>query len=450
MPRTLGFPEIATRALALMLLAALPACSGAGSLLPGHRTPSAVAPSSRSSSDTATGMPGDTATGMPGDTATGMPGDTATGMPGDTATGMPGDTATGMPGDTATGMPGDTATGMPGTKLGCAGVPPAGSANCTVLINTAIAANPNPALPPSLIAGLHPADLQSAYALPAQNAGTTVAVVAAYDAPAVESDLAVYRAAFGLPACTTANGCFRKVDQRGQSAYPAPDAGWAQEISLDVEMVSAACPRCSIILVEADSSLMDDLGAGVDTAVALGAKVVGNSYYAPEWSAQSGEDVHYRHPGVAITAASGDRGYPSYPAVSPYVTAVGGTTLARSGGGWNESAWKYGGHGCSAYVKRPAWQNVPCKTRSGVDVAAVADPQTGVSMFDAQAGGWLVAGGTSVGAPLIAGAYALSGTPAGPWYSYSYARRGSFHPLTTQGRYTYATGLGSPNGVGGL
>ena len=449
MPRTLGLPDFATRALALILLAALPACSGAGSLLPGHRASGAAA-SSRSASDTASGMPADTATGMPADTATGMPADTATGMPADTATGMPADTATGMPADTATGMPADTATGMPATNLGCPGVPPAGSANCTVLINTAVAADPNPALPAGLIHGLHPADLQSAYNLPVQNPGMTVAVVAAYDDPAAESDLAVYRAAFGLPACTTANGCFRKVDQRGQTAYPAPNAGWAEEISLDLDMVSAACPRCSILLVEANSTLMDDLGAGVDTAVALGAKVVSNSYYAPEWSAESGEDVHYRHPGVAITAASGDRGYPSYPAVSPYVTAVGGTTLARAGGGWNESAWKYGGHGCSAYVKRPAWQSVPCKTRSGVDVAAVADPQTGVSIFDAQAGGWLVAGGTSAGAPLIAGAYALSATPAGPWYSYSYARRNAFHPLTTQGRYTYATGLGSPNGVGGL
>jgi hypothetical protein len=437
--RGLAAPTVRTFAIASIV--ALAACSGAGSILP-HRAADATAAHGRTAADTAMGMPGDTAMGMPGDTAMGMPGDTAMGMPGDTAMGMPG--------DTAMGMPGEDANGLPGAQFACTGLPSAGSATCTLAINRNVPAVPNPGLAAPLIAGLHPADLQAAYGLPSQNAGTVVAIVDAYDHPTAESDLAVYRATFGLPPCTADNGCFRKVDQRGNGAYPAPNAGWAQEIALDLDMVSAACPRCSILLVEANSALMDDLGAGVDTAVRLGAKIVSNSYYAPEWSAQSGEDVHYRHPGVAITASSGDRSYPTYPAVSPYVTAVGGTSLARSGGAWNETAWKYAGHGCSQYVKRPAWQSIPCKTRSGVDVAAVADPQTGVSMFDAQAGGWLVAGGTSVGAPLIAGAYALSGTPAGPWYSYSYARRNFFHPLTTDGRYTYATGLGSPNGVGGL
>jgi hypothetical protein len=431
-------------------MAALAACSGAGAL-PAHKAPVSVAPQGRTASDTMQGLPGDTMQGLPGDTAQGMPGDTMQGLPGDTMQGLPGDTMQGLPGENMQGLPGENMQGLPGALFGCPGLPPAGSANCTIAINQNAVPVADPKLPPSLIAGFHPADLQAAYALPAQNAGGVVAIVDAFDHPTAESDLAVYRTAFGLPPCTTDNGCFRKVDQRGGRAYPAPNAGWAEEIALDLDMVSAACPRCSILLVEANSALMDDLGAGVDTAVALGAKVVSNSYYAPEWSAQDGEDVHYRHPGVAITASSGDRGYPSYPATSAYVTAVGGTSLARGGGGgWNESAWKYGGHGCSAYVRRPVWQSVPCKTRSGVDVAAVADPQTGVSMFDAQAGGWLVAGGTSVGAPLIAGAYALSGTPAGPWYSYSYARRASFHPLTTQGRYTFATGLGSPNGVGGL
>src|SRR5437660_723290 len=137
-------------------------------------------------------------------------------------------------------------------------------------------------------------------------------------------------------------------------------------------MVSAACPRCSILLVETNSALMDDLGAGVDTAVGQGAKIVSNSYYAPEWSGESAEEVHYRHPGVALTASSGDRGYPSYPATSAWVTAVGGTSLTRTGGTFSESAWKYAGHGCSAQIKRPVWQTVPCKSRSGVDVAAAA------------------------------------------------------------------------------
>ncbi|MEA2785967.1 MAG: hypothetical protein QOF71_2071 [Candidatus Eremiobacteraeota bacterium] len=444
------------RALTILTIATLSACSGAGTLP--AQVHSAIAPQSHRASDVAVAQPGDTMQGLPGDTMQGLPGDTAVGMPGDNMQGLPGDTMQGLPGENMQGLPGDNMQGLPGENMqglpgatfGCPGVPPAGSAKCTIAVNQNVPPVPDANLSPAFIPGLHPADLQAAYSLPTQNAGQVVAIVDAFDSPAAESDLAVYRSAFGLPPCTTSNGCFRKVDQRGGTAYPQPNTGWAQEIALDLDMVSAVCPRCSILLVESNSALMDDLGAGVDTAVALGAKIVSNSYYAPEWSGESAEEVHYRHPGVALTASSGDRGYPSYPATSAWVTAVGGTSLARSGGSWNETAWKYAGHGCSTYVSRPSWQSVSCKKRSGVDVAAVADPQTGVSVFDTAAGGWLVAGGTSVGAPLIAAAYALSGTPAGPWYSYSYARRAFFHPLTTAGRYTLATGLGSPNGVGGL
>ncbi len=448
MPDVRRTPTPIAQGLVILAIAALAACSSGGALP--ARPASQLAPQSRHAADAAQGQPGDNMQGLPGDNMQGLPGDTATGMPGDNMQGLPGDNMQGLPGDNMQGLPGENMQGLPGALFGCPGVPAAGSAKCTIAVNQNVPPGPDPNTPPALIKGLHPADLQAAYGLPSQNAGQVVAIVDAFDSPTAESDLAVYRTAFGLPPCTTQNGCFRKVDQHGQSAYPAPDPGWAEEIALDLDMVSAACPRCSILLVEANSALMDDLGASVDTAVALGARVVSNSYYAPEWSAQSGEDVHYRHPGVAITASSGDRGYPSYPAVSPYVTAVGGTTLTGGGGAWNESAWKYAGHGCSQYVRRPGWQSITCKTRSGVDVAAVANPQTGVSVFDGPAGGWLVAGGTSVGAPLIAATYALSGTPAGPWYSYSYARRGFFHPLTTNSRYTFATGLGSPNGTDGF
>jgi subtilase family protein len=445
------------RALPILAIAALSACSGPAAM-PARMLPGVVAPQSHRASDVAVAQPGDTMQGLPGDNMQGLPGDTAVGMPGENMQGLPGDTMQGLPGENMQGLPGDNMQGLPGENMqglpgasfGCPGIPPAGSAKCTIAINQNVPPVPDPNLSPAFIPGFHPADLQAAYSLPTQNAGQVVAIVDAFDSPTAESDLAVYRSAFGLPPCTTGNGCFRKVDQRGGSAYPAANTGWAQEIALDLDMVSAVCPRCSILLVESNSALMDDLGAGVDTAVALGAKVVSNSYYAPEWSGESAEEVHYRHPGVALTASSGDRGYPSYPATSAWVTAVGGTSLTRNGGSWNETAWKYAGHGCSAYVARPSWQSVSCKKRSGVDVAAVADPQTGVSVFNAPAGGWLVAGGTSVGAPLIAGAYALSGTPAGPWYSYSYGRRFFFNPLTTTGRYTMATGLGSPKGVGGL
>jgi subtilase family serine protease len=359
------------------------------------------------------------------------------------------ESATGLPGESATGLPGESATGLPGSNFACTGIPAPGSASCTVAINLNAPAVPNLGQPASLIAGLHPADLQSAYGLVSDEAGGTVAVVDAYDDPLAEADLAVYRLAFGLPACTGVNGCFRKLNEFGaQGGYPAPNSAWSEEIALDLEMVSAACPKCSIVLVEAKSALLDDLGTAVDSAVAAGAKAVGNSYYAVEWSTETDEDVHYRHAGVAMTASSGDRGYATYPAASQYVTAVGGTSLARSGSGWSQSAWEYTGHGCSAYIGRPAWQRgTTCRTRSAVDVAAVANPQTGVATYATQAGGWVVAGGTSVGAPLVAAAYALSGRPESP--SYSYLRPYAFTPIGGSG-YQSITGLGSPLGLAGL
>jgi subtilase family serine protease len=367
----------------------------------------------------------------------------------DSATGLPGESATGLPGESATGLPGESATGLPGANFSCAGLPQPGNADCTIAINVNIAPTANPAQPASLIAGLHPADLQSAYGLPARGASGTVAIVDAYDDPLAESDLATYRLAFGLPACTTANGCFTKLNQRGvKGSYPAANSAWSEEIALDLDMVSAACPSCSIVLVEADSALLDNLGAAVDTAVAAHATAVSNSYYAIEWSSESGEDVHYRHSGVAMTASSGDRGYATYPAASQYVTAVGGSSLARKGSGWSESPWEYTGHGCSAYIARPAWQHgTSCGTRAAVDLAAVADPATGVATYATQAGGWVVAGGTSVGAPLIAAAYVLSGRPESP--SFSYARPFAFLPIGGSG-YQSITGLGAPSGIEGL
>jgi subtilase family serine protease len=350
------------------------------------------------------------------------------------------------------------ASALPGATLPC-GFPPHAAAHhhpnpatCPVAINVHHPGIRNPHQPVSAIPGLHPSDVARAYALPARASGTTVAVVDAYDDRQAERDLNVYRTRFGLPPCTTANGCFKKVNQQGLSgAYPHSNRAWSQEIALDVEMVSAVCPHCSILLVEANSASIDDLGAGVDEAVALGARVVSNSYYTTEWDGEASEDAHYNHPGVAITASSGDRAAPFYPAASPYVTAVGGTSLVGKPGAWSETAWPYAGSGCSAYEPLPSFQaGIPCTTRSAVDMAVVADPQTGVAIFATQAGGWVVAGGTSVGAPVIAAAYALSGNPTGP--AYSYANRGGFHaiPPAAPGGYDTATGLGSPYGITGL
>jgi subtilase family serine protease len=359
-------------------------------------------------------------------------------------------TPTALPGSTPTALPGSTPTALPGATLGCDLTFEADQANCTIAINTNVPAVSDPTTPASLLPGLHPADLQNRYALPVKRAGGTVAIVDAYDDPVAESDLAVYRTAYGLPPCTSSNGCFTKLNEQGQpAAYPSANAGWDEEISLDLDMVSAACPNCKIVLVEASSPSFDDLGAAVDMASSLHPIAISNSYYGPEWPGETAYDVHYDHPGIAMTVSGGDQQSTFYPAVSPYVTSVGGTSLSGSSGAWNESAWSYTAQGCSAYEVKPAWQSKNgCKeSRSMNDMSAVADPQTGVSMYDSTAGGWLVAGGTSVAAPLIAAAYALSGNPQGP--SYSYSHRSAFHDIPPVG-YDWPTGLGSPNGVGGL
>ncbi|MYS24456.1 physarolisin II. Serine peptidase. MEROPS family S53 [Streptomyces sp. DvalAA-14] len=321
-------------------------------------------------------------------------------------------------------------------------------------------------------AGYGPADLLSAYALPADGgSGATVAVVDAYDNPDAEADLATYRSTFGLPACGSADGCFRKVGQDGSAtALPAPDRAWSEEISLDLDMVSAICPRCRILLVEASTSAIDDLGTAVNTAVSLGAGYVSNSYGGGESAADSSFDSRFfDHPGVAITASAGDAGYGAeYPAASQYVTAIGGTTLTRdaSARGWGETAWAGSGSGCTSWDPKPAWQqDAGCAGRTISDVSAVADPSTGVAVYDTYGGdtGWEVFGGTSVAAPLIASVYALAGTPPTGSYpaSFPYAHPAALNDAaggsngscagsylcTGLPGYDGPTGLGTPAGT---
>jgi subtilase family serine protease len=320
--------------------------------------------------------------------------------------------------------------------------------------------------------GLGPSSLQSAYNLPSSTAGSgrTVAIIDAYDDPNAESDLAVYRAQYGLPACTTANGCFKKVDQTGGTNYPRGDGGWAEEISLDLDMVSAACPNCKILLVEAKSATMTNLGTAVNTAVSLGAKYVSNSYGGSESSSDPTYDsTYFNHPGVAITVSSGDNGYGNeYPASSKYVTAVGGTSLktASNSRGWTETVWSGAGSGCSKYDSKPSWQtDSGCANRTVADVSAVADPNTGVAVYDTYriGTGWMVFGGTSASAPLIASVYALAGAPSSGSYpaSFPYAHSSSLYDVTSGSNgscsgsylctggtgYDGPTGLGTPNGV---
>lgn len=304
----------------------------------------------------------------------------------------------------------------------------------TVVPNLATNALPN---------GFGPADLRSAYGLTTTgSAAMTVAIVDAFDDPQAESDLATYRSTFSLPACTTANGCFRKVNQSGQaSPLPRTDTGWAGEISLDLDMVSAICPDCHILLVEANNPSTTNLGTAVNTAANLGAKFVSNSYGGPENGFENNSDASYfNHPGVVITASTGDNGFGvSYPASGKGVTAVGGSSLTRdtSTRGWSETVWNGAGSGCSGSVAKPAFQvglTTGCAKRAEADVAAVADPQTGVAVYQTfGASGWAVYGGTSAASPIIASVYALAGSPGATDSpnSYPYAHPGALNDVTT-------------------
>jgi subtilase family serine protease len=278
-----------------------------------------------------------------------------------------------------------------------------------------------------------PAYLQQAYDLSylSQTAGSgdTVAIVDAYDDPTAESDLATYRSQFSLPACTTANGCFRKVDQTGGTNYPAPDSDWEMEISLDLDAVSALCPNCHILLVEANTNLYSDLEAAMQEADTLGAEQISDSWGGASSSSPGGT---FTFSGVETVAATGDYGYlgagqDQYPAALPGVTAAGGTTLTpastQTARGFSESAWSGAGSGCDLSESQPAWQTgFACSGRSYADLSADANPSTGMVVYDTDQGGWLVVGGTSEATPLISAYYALTGVAAqSPEWAYQNA-----------------------------
>ena len=341
--------------------------------------------------------------------------------------------------------------------------------------------------------GYSPEDLREAYGRPPEQLPSTtagkgqkVAVVDARDDPNAEADLAVYRSHYGLPACTTANGCFEKVDQSGRPTPPNESPEWAEEISLDLDMVSAICPNCHILLVEANTPSSENLAVAEQTAVDLGATEISNSYGSPAGQ-EPPEVAAYDHPGIPITVAAGDEGYGvEVPADNPHVIAVGGTTLVPESNkrGWKETVW-YGtetnakgevevfgtGSGCSTEPK-PTWQTDPCAGRTNNDIAVVGDQNTPVSTYDSfhpnpkkeEVGPWMLEGGTSVGAPLVAAAMALSSSytrsfdGAHALYVDSQLNKEAFNDVTVGKNYEKCTsylceakiGYDGPSGLGTL
>jgi subtilase family serine protease len=411
-----------------------------------------------------------------------------------------------------------TLAGAPAAKSAAksaAAVPPAGKSAAAVPAGTTAASGyrpacpaarpgqvscfalyaPQPAVNKALAAGAPAApggwgarDLESAYRLPVgANPHQTVAVVEAYDTPDLAAYLAVYRKQYRLPPCTASDHCFRKVNEYGK-ASPLPqnavtnNSGWDVETMLDVDMVSAACPLCRILVVEANSPSFSDMATAVNSAVRLGANAVSNSYGARELGMEMPYARAYDHPGRAIVVSSGDNGFTAaqYPANLATVTAAGGTQLsrARNKRGWAEQVWYTaqdaegnGGassSGCSAYVVKPPWQHDPdCPGRTIADVSAVA---WDVAVYDLYQGGWLLVGGTSASSPLIAGVYALAGNARNIKPGYEYAHSGALYDVTVGNNdwmngtggatcgydymcvakkgYNAPTGLGTPDGTG--
>jgi subtilase family serine protease len=365
----------------------------------------------------------------------------------------------------------------------------ADSAGCLATRHdTSVNGKPAPAAT-SWTSGYGAADLQSAYALTSAAAtnglGATVAIIDAYDAPTAAADLAVYRKTMGLPSTTSCvrtstsiassdptRPCFAKVNQKGTTSYPRKNGGWAQEISLDVDMASAICPNCNVLLVEASSNSFSNLATAVAYASKLkGVASISNSYGGSDFSNIAAYENAVTTYHKAVTASTGDNGYGvEAPASFTHVVAVGGTHLVRDSStrGWSETAWSGAGSGCST-ANADVWQDntaTGCARKATGDVSAVADPNTGVAVYDSMSYqgyvGWLVFGGTSVSSPIIASVYALGndfGGAAGQW---TWSHASALNDVTSGSNGTCSTpqwctagtgwdgptGLGTPNGTG--
>jgi subtilase family serine protease len=366
-------------------------------------------------------------------------------------------------------------------KHACAWPAPKGMETCLTLyrpqsaVNAALAAGKK-AKP----VGLTPRQLESAYRLPvSRTSHQTVAVSIAYNTPKLAHYLAVYRSYFGLPPCTVASGCFRQVNEHGKAApLPASSvgSGWDLEVTLDVSMISVACPHCRIIVVEAHSASYYALALTDKTAARLGAQVISNSYGTRENGAALKYRKAYDRPGHTVVVAAGDDGYTAanFPADLATVTAVGGTQLKRAKDqrGWSERVWNNdigaGGSGCSAYVAKPSWQpGHACSGRTVADVAAIA---YNVPIYESYYGGWVTVAGTSIAAPFIAGVYGLAGNGSTIPLGYAYAHPSALFNITKGNNawlvpnpkvacgdtylcvakkgYNAPTGMGTPDGIG--
>ena len=317
-----------------------------------------------------------------------------------------------------------------------------------------------------IAAAFTPTDVQKAYGLKGLKSHGTVAIVDAFGYPTLEADLNAYRDFYDLPKCTTGNGCLTILDQRGGDDYPPADSGWDLEQALDLDMVSAACPDCKIVIVQADTNSFKNLGKAVDTAAKVkGVVSISNSYGADGFDGKN--KASYDHPGIAITASTGDHGYQdaSAPASFTGVIAVGGTSVVPDGSsrGYSETVWSGAGSGCSDKNKAPKYQDTKatkCKGDAMADVSGPANPsQGGLSIY--YSGHFTQVGGTSESTPMIAAVYALSGKTDGypgryPWqaksnelFDITTGSNGSCGaPLCTAGKgWDGPTGLGTPNGA---
>ncbi|MDX6297757.1 MAG: hypothetical protein QOI51_1614 [Nocardioidaceae bacterium] len=383
--------------------------------------------------------------------------------------------AAGLPG--ASAMPAHTNVGVHAVHV-CAAHPKPGHASCMAMVLTngagkvinPMSASGRRAIP---TIGINSAKLRKAYHLTGlTSGGRTVAIVDAFGYSGLESDLATFRSHNGLPACTTASGCLTIENQTGGSVLPPNDAGWDVEQALDVDAVSSACPDCKILMVQGNSSSFADLETAENTAAAhAGVVAISNSYGSNGGSIPN--QAAYNHPGIAITASTGDSGFSpgNYPASDTHVVAVGGTSLFKdtSSRGYHETAWSGAGSGCGANPK-PKWQgaaHTTCTTKASADVSAAADPNNGGLIIYcgtvSGCGGFEQVGGTSESSPIIAAVYALSGNTAGYPAKIPYANTSHLFDVTSGSNGTCGvplctarvgwdgpTGLGTPNGVAGF